>query len=73
MVSVVVSGAIIGAVEAIKKVIPGISGITTIAVAVILGVLAGIAGVDGLDWFTGLITGLVSVGGVTVATKIAGK
>lgn len=73
MISVVVSGAIVGAVEAIKKVIPQVSGIITIAVAVILGVMAGVAGIDGLNWFSGLITGLVSVGGVTIASKIAGK
>lgn len=68
--------AIIGVVEAIKKV-SSLNGIYTILLAGFLGLFAGIAGMylhwalyAGLDPLTGLMIGLAGAGGVTLVKKI---
>jgi len=68
-----VAAAIIAVTEAIKRVIPGVQGWITIIVAAALGLAAGIAGLEGLNWWTGLVSGLVASGGMTVAKTISSK
>lgn len=69
--SIPIALAIIGATEAIKKLLPTVvAGTVTIAVAVILGLLAGISGIAGLNWFVGILIGLAAAGGVTLVGKV---
>lgn len=61
--------AIVGAISALKM-SSAVNGWVTIAIAVSLGALAGFGGVEGLTVVTGILTGLASVGVVTVADRI---
>lgn len=71
---IVLSGAIIGVVEAIKRASNGaLQGWLIIMISGLLGVLAGIAGMYmnwqmyyGIDPLTGLMVGLAASGGVTL-------
>lgn len=45
----------------------------TIVIAAALGALFGLLAVAGLDWVTGMYAGLVAVGVITTASKVAGS
>lgn len=71
--SVTVSAAIIAVVAFIKQHFPLVKGWFTMIVAVVLGGLAGFFHLEGLDLVTGVMAGLMAVGGMTAADRIAGK
>jgi len=64
--------AIIGTIQAIKS-ITGVNGWITILIAAGLGFLAGWANIDGLNPITGLLSGLASVGTMTIAGEVTNK
>ncbi len=64
--------AIVGAVSTLKHSIKSdvISGWVTVAIAISLGLLAGFGGVEGLTPITGILTGLTSIGGMSVVDRV---
>lgn len=64
--------AIIGTISALKMT-GVINGWVTVGVAVLLGALAGAGGIEGLSIVSGILTGLASVGTVTVVDRISNK
>lgn len=66
MTEVTSAAAIVAIVEAIKRKVPQISGLPTVILAVAIGALAGYLELYGLNLQSGVVSGLVAVGGHTL-------
>jgi hypothetical protein len=64
--------AVAGVVTFVKHVFPDkVSGWVTVVLALVAGVAAGYAGIEGLNPFTGILTALAAIGGMTAVDRVS--
>ena len=64
---------IVGLIEAIKAKLPKVSGIITVVIAIVLGGAIGFLGLNGENLISGIMAGVIAIGGHQLASAAGGK